>query len=71
MQQNSDFAKYFNSHKYKSGSALRYEVATNIQTGDIVWINGPFLPGIYNDIKNFCLALKQKLEKAGEKTEAD
>jgi hypothetical protein len=32
-----------------------------------VWINGPFLPGIYNDIKIFRSALKQKLEKAGEK----
>ena len=36
-----------------------------------MWINRPFLPGIYNDIKIFRSALKQKLEKAGEKTEAD
>ena len=72
MQQNSDFAKYFNSHKYKSGSALRYEVATNIQTGDIVWTSGPWLPGVYNDIAVFKKSgLKEKLLKSKEKAEAD
>ena len=62
--------KQWYSHKFK-GSALRYELATNIQTGDIVHMNGPFLPGLMNDITIFRMGLKQKLEKAGEKCEAD
>ena len=31
------------------GAALRYEVGLNIMAGDIVWINGPFLPGSWTD----------------------
>ena len=40
------------SHKF-NGPALRYELATNIQTGDIVHYNGPFKPGVYSDISIF------------------
>ena len=57
-------------YKYNA-PGLRYELASNIQTGYIVWINGPFKPGNYNDIAIFRKGLKQKLEKAGEKAEAD
>ena len=42
----------FYSHKFKK-SGLRYEVALCIMTGDIVWINGPYEPGIWPDIKIF------------------
>lgn len=60
----------FHSHKFKQGSALRYEVALCILTGEIVWINGPYEPGIWNDVKIFRNALKSMLE-LGERVEAD
>ena len=42
------------------GAGLQYKIAVNIQTGDIVWLNGPFLYGEFNDIKN----LKKKSTKS-------
>ena len=46
------FAKAFYSHKFvKAG--LCYEVGLCIQTGLIVWINGPFAVGKYNNITIF------------------
>jgi len=57
------------SHKFKK-SALRYEVALNIQTGDICNIEGPYPPGIYNDQLIFEDALELALE-AGECVETD
>lgn len=41
-----------------------------IQTGHIVWVNGPFPCGAWPDIKIFRSALKYQLP-AGEKVEAD
>ena len=70
MIQNQEPYKAWKSHKFNA-CAIRYEVASNIQTGDVVWFNGPFMPGIYNDITIFREGLKQKLEKEGEKAEAD
>jgi hypothetical protein len=61
--------KYW-SHKFQN-SGLRYEVAIAIQTGHIVWVNGPFPCGEYPDIKIFRLGLKRKLEYCKEKVEAD
>ena len=46
------FAKDFYSHKFAK-AGLRYEVGVCIQTGLIVWINGPFAVGKYNDITTF------------------
>ena len=57
------------SHKFK-GAGLRYELAVCIQTGDIVWLNGPYPCGQFNDIKIFKENLQKKLEK-NEKVEAD
>ena len=57
------------SYKLK-GAGLRYKVAVNIQTGDIVWLNGLFPCGEYNDIKIFKKHL-QKMLLPGEKVEAD
>ena len=51
----------FSSHKYAKKSALRYEVATCIQTGRIVWVNGPFEAGMWPDISIFRCALKSML----------
>ncbi len=60
----------FHSHKYKFGSALRYEVAVCILSGDLVWINGPYEPGIWNDLSIFRNALLSELDN-GERVEAD
>ena len=43
-----EWSKRWYSHKFK-GPGLRYEVALNIITGDIFWINGPFPSGAIND----------------------
>ena len=37
------------SHNFKK-SGLRYEVGLCILSGEIVWINGPYECGIWNDI---------------------
>jgi hypothetical protein len=47
-----EYGSTFYSFKFRK-SALRYEVALCIQTGDIVWINGPYEAGLWNDIKIF------------------
>ena len=46
------FAKDFYSHKFAK-AGLRYEVGVCIQTGLIVWINGPLAAGKYNNITIF------------------
>ena len=44
------FDRKWYSHKFgKAG--LRYEVGVSIQTGYIVWLNGPFKCGPWPDIK--------------------
>ena len=57
------------SHKFKS-SGFRYEVAVCIQTGDIVWINGPFPCGRWPDINIFRRNLIHML-LPGKMVEAD
>jgi hypothetical protein len=69
IQQMVPFWKGWFSHKFK-GPGLRYEVGLNIQTGCICWINGPFAPGVWNDLQIFRLKLKTLLPP-GEKVEAD
>jgi len=63
-----EFRKYY-SHKFK-GAGLRYEVALCIQTGDIVWVNGPFPCGHHPDINIFLQDLATLLDD-GERVEAD
>jgi hypothetical protein len=41
----------FAYHKYAGKSALRYELGMSILGGDLVWIQGPYPAGKYNDIK--------------------
>ena len=48
----SHSGRRFYSYKFNH-SGLRYEVATCIRTGDLVWISGPWEPGIYNDVSVF------------------
>jgi hypothetical protein len=59
----------FYSYKFRA-SALRYKVALCILTGELVWINGPFEPGIWNDISIFRSAILGELDE-GERVEAD
>ena len=63
------FNSMWYSHKFKD-SALQYELAVCIQTGWIVWVNGPYPCGRYPDITIFQHKLKYKLNN-GEKVEAD
>jgi hypothetical protein len=64
------FGRKFHSHKYKFGSTIRYEVAVCNLSGDLVWINGPHQPGIWNDLAIFRNALLTELDE-GERVEAD
>ena len=63
------FSKKWYSHKFKR-AGLRYEVAVCIQTGDIVWINGPFAAGLWPDVKIFKSKLQDMLAP-GEMVETD
>ena len=47
-----------------------YEIGVCIQTGDIVWINCLFQPGVNNVLKFFRSRLRRMLN-SGEKVEAD
>lgn len=51
-------------------SGLRYEIAICILTGDIVWINGPYECGMWNDLMIFRDALISHLAPK-ERVEAD
>ena len=65
----AELVRTFYSHKIQY-SALRYEVALSILTGDICWISGPYEAGSWPDIKVFRDSLMSHLEK-GERAEAD
>jgi hypothetical protein len=59
----------FYSFKFRR-SGLRYEVGLCILTGDIVWINGPYEPGLWNDLEIFQDCLMHWMEQ-NERVEAD
>jgi hypothetical protein len=61
--------KSFYSHKFKT-LALRYGLATCIETGYIVHIDGPHPPGDWPDVECFRIYMKPKLDR-GERVEAD
>ena len=63
------FDPKWHSHKFH-GAGVRYELAINIQNGFIVWLNGPFPCGQYNDIRIFKEGLQNRLAD-GELVEAD
>ena len=44
---------WFTSHKYSFKSALRYKIGVSIIGGDLVWIQGPYPAGRFNDIAIF------------------
>jgi hypothetical protein len=63
------FNKNWYSHKFRK-PAIRYEVATCINTGHIVWMHGPFPAGSCDDKTIYQIGLKQHL-LPGEKVWAD
>ena len=69
INQSQNFETKWFSHKFR-GPGLRYEVAINIQTGNIIWSHGPFPPGADTDLAIFLQGLALKLEP-GERVEAD
>ena len=50
IQEPSPFDPKWYSHKFK-GPGVRYEVGICIQTGEIVWINGPYPCGEWSDLR--------------------
>ena len=62
IQEPAQFDTSYYSHKIRK-AGVRYEVGVNIQTGDLVWINGPYKCGAFPDLKIFRLKLKNLLDK--------
>jgi hypothetical protein len=60
----------FASHKYAFKSALRYEIGVSILGRDLVWIQGPYPAGAFNNVKIFNKVLRHFLEP-GERVEAN
>ena len=69
IQQPYPFSRKWYSHKFKK-AGLRYEIGVCIQTGWIVWVNGPYPCGTWPDIKIFRHKMKAML-LPGERVEAD
>lgn len=63
------FSTSWFSHKL-NGPGLRYEVAVSLKDGNIVWINGPFMCGLWPDLKIFRRDLQSFLDP-NERVEAD
>lgn len=49
---------------------MRYDVGVSINGGHIMWINGPFRPGEFNNLQILCQNLRNELEE-NEKVCAD
>ena len=49
IQEPQPFSPKWFSHKFNA-AGLRYKLGICIQTGHIVWINGPFAPGKWNGL---------------------
>lgn len=65
----SGYGRPFYSHKF-NGSGVRYEVGLCILTGHLVWINGPYEAGRWNDLQIFRNSLMTFLGP-NERVEAD
>jgi hypothetical protein len=50
IREPSEFSGRWYSHKFR-GAGLRYELGVCIQTGHIVWVNGPYPCGSFPDLK--------------------
>ncbi len=62
--------KAFAFHKYAGKLVLRYELGVDILAGNLVWIQGPYPTGKYNNIKIFNSVLPHYLEP-GKPMEVD
>ena len=60
----------FASHKYAGKSALRYEIGVSILGRDLMWIQGPYPAGSFNDVKIFNKVLRHWLDP-GERVKAN
>ena len=49
------------SHKFHS-TALGYEIAVSIHTGNLLWAGGPYRPGEYTDVLIYRENLKKLLD---------
>jgi hypothetical protein len=56
------FNKAWYSHKFHK-AGIRYEVATCVNTGHIVWLYGPFPAGRHDTRTIYRLGLKQRLRR--------
>lgn len=65
----SPFHRRWYSHKFH-GPGLRYELGIVLKNGEICWVNGPFSPGEWPDLKIFKENLRQNL-KPHERVIAD
>ena len=55
------FSRNWYSHKFRC-AGVRYEIAVSIANGNIVWCNGPYQCGAFNDLSIFRDELKQFLD---------
>jgi hypothetical protein len=62
-------SKYY-SYKFK-GPGLRYLVAMSIRSSDIVFVSGPYLPGVNNDLQVLHQSGLLEMLERREKLEAD
>jgi hypothetical protein len=60
----------FGSHKYAVKSALCYKLGVDILARNLVWVEGPYPAGAWNNIKIFKSVLSHCLEP-GKRLEAD
>ena len=55
-----------------NGAGFRYECGIDLFYSNVLWVNGPFLPGKYNDNQIFAdFGLKERLSSCGKKALAD
>lgn len=59
IQEPSPFSSRWFSYKLQ-GPGLRYEIGVGLN-GNIVWVNGPFRPGEFNDVQIFRQDLRHEL----------
>ena len=61
IQEQSPFSPRWYSHKL-NGPGLRYEIGISLVTGWIIWVNGPYPAGEFNDLQITRLGLLNALD---------
>lgn len=62
MQEPQFFDRKWWSHQINI-TGVRYEIGISLETGDIVWISGPYPCGLYPDVSIFRKRMKFELTK--------